>query len=366
MSHRPSRVPPAPPFLRPCRVGAILLAGLAWATAQAATGDGTWSGFGGLPEGCNGRIAKAARAPDGRIVVAGVFTACGGAVANRVAAFDPSTGAWSSLGSGLENGVNGIAQAIDIAGSDIYIGGDFTLAGTVPAARVARWNGSAWSSLGTGAANGVGGGPVQAIAVTAGVVYVAGDFNAAGGNPANRIARWNGSAWSTLGSGTSNGVGAGVRALAVDGGDLYAGGFFTTAGGNAANWVARWNGSAWSSLGSGSANGVNGFVNALLVTTPGVLLAAGNFNLAGGATANRVARWSGGAWSSLGTGAENGVGPGGTGSSLAQLGGEVLVGGTFTVAGTTTALRVARWNGSAFSALEIGRASCRERVLIEV
>ena len=220
MAQHPSWASPLALVLRPFLAGAILLAGLAWASSRAAAADGTWSGFGGLPEGCNGRIAKAARAPDGRIVVAGIFTACGGAVANRVAVFDPATGAWSSLGNGAENGVNGIAQAIDIAGSDIYIGGDFSLAGTVPATRVARWNGSSWSSLGTGAANGVSGGPVQAIAVSGNLVYVAGDFSSAGGIAANRIARWNGSAWSTLGSGASNGVGAGVRALAVDGVDL--------------------------------------------------------------------------------------------------------------------------------------------------
>ena len=46
--------------------------------------------------------------------------------------------------------------------------------------------------------------------------------------PANYIAKWNGSAWSALGSGM-NGA---VYALAVDGaGNLYAGGEFTTAGG---------------------------------------------------------------------------------------------------------------------------------------
>jgi hypothetical protein len=34
-------------------------------------------------------------------------------------------------------------------------------------------------------------------------------------------------------------------------GDVYVGGFFTSAGGVAANYIARWNGTEWSSLGSG-------------------------------------------------------------------------------------------------------------------
>ena len=44
-----------------------------------------------------------------------------------------------------------------------------------------------------------------------------------------------------------------VNALAVSGTNLYAGGYFTTAGGVPANNIAKWDGSAWSALGSGMA-----------------------------------------------------------------------------------------------------------------
>ena len=54
--------------------------------------------------------------------------------------------------------------------------------------------------------------------------------------------------WSALQS-DMNGY---VRTLAVYNGELYAGGTFTTAGGVSANYITKWNGSAWSALGSGS------------------------------------------------------------------------------------------------------------------
>ena len=42
------------------------------------------------------------------------------------------------------------------------------------------------------------------------------------------------------------------NALAVSGTNLYAGGYFTKAGGVPANYIAKWDGSAWSALGSGT------------------------------------------------------------------------------------------------------------------
>ena len=63
------------------------------------------------------------------------------------------------------------------------------------------------------------------------------------------IAKWDGTVWSSLGSGMN---GDQVLALALDGaGTLYAGGEFTTTGEVSANFIAKWDGTAWSPLGSG-------------------------------------------------------------------------------------------------------------------
>jgi hypothetical protein len=68
-----------------------------------------------------------------------------------------------------------------------------------------------------------------------------------------------------------------VSALAVNGTDLYAGGFFTTAGGVPASYIAKWDGNAWSPLGSG----VNNLVYALAADGTGHLFVGGTFSLAG-------------------------------------------------------------------------------------
>jgi prepilin-type N-terminal cleavage/methylation domain-containing protein len=78
-------------------------------------------------------------------------------------------------------------------------------------------------------------------AVSGSDVYAGGNFTTAGGSAANYIAKWDGSAWSALGSGMGGTAFPGVNALAVSGSDLYAGGFFTTAGGKVSGYAARAN-----------------------------------------------------------------------------------------------------------------------------
>ncbi|MBP7951227.1 MAG: hypothetical protein KA004_16370, partial [Verrucomicrobiales bacterium] len=74
-----------------------------------------------------------------------------------------------------------------------------------------------------------------------------------------------------------SGMNGTVEALAVSGSDLYAGGNFTTAGGTSANRIAKWNGSAWSALGSG----VNDRVHDLAADSNDHLFVGGRFLAAG-------------------------------------------------------------------------------------
>jgi Putative binding domain, N-terminal len=219
--------------------------------------------------------------------------------------------------------------------------GGVTTAGGNSANRVAKWNGSFWSSMGSGMVyvEYPESTTVYTLLWDGANLYAGGHFTAAGGTSANYVARWDGSSWSPLGSG----VGNWVQSLAWDGANLYAGGVFGIAGGNSANNIAKWNGSSWSPLGSG----VNNYV--LSLAWDGANLYAGGwFSAAGGNSASHIARWDGSSWSPLGCGVNGDV------WSLAWDGANIYAGGEFTIAGGNRANYIAKWDGSSWSPLGTG------------
>ena len=186
------------------------------------------------------------------------------------------------------------------------VGGSFTevcgnaacSTGNLSVNRIAQWNGAAWSALGSGLDNDV---LVLASASGGGILYVGGFFtracdnapcNSASLSP-NHLAQWDGSAWSAMG----NGVNSFVNAVAVSGSNVYVGGAFTAAGGLSVNHIAQWNGKHWSGLG----HGVNGAVQALAVSGSNLFVGGGFSHACGNAacnsgnlTVNNIAQWNGG------------------------------------------------------------------------
>jgi hypothetical protein len=279
----------------------------------------------------------------GNLYAGGGFTSAGGVATNYISKWNGSS--WSALGSGMNWQGEVDAFVFDNSGN-LYVGGQFDTAGGVAANYIAKWDGNSWSALGTGMNS-----YVHALAFDSlGNLYAGGEFTTAGGVTANYIAKWDGNSWSALGTGITGMDTGYVHALAVDrSGNLYAGGQFDTMGGVPANNIAKWNGSSWSALGSGfGGGGIYGKIDkALAIDGSGNLYAGGNFTTAGGATVNYIAKWNGSAWSALGTGMSDEV------MSLAiDRSGNIIAGGRFTTAGSdSTAIRIAKWNGSAWSAL---------------
>jgi len=311
----------------------------------------TWSSLGtGAQNGVNGQVNALAIDGLGRVYVGGFFTEAGGVSANRVARFDPATNTWSTLSTGAQNGSRVNALAIDGSGK-VYVGGDFTQAGGGSANYVARFDPAtnAWSTLGTVAQNGVNN-RVNALAIDgSGKVYVGGNFTQAGGVSANQVARFDPATntWSTLGTGSNNGVSfvnpnPSVLAFAIYGNDVIVGGQFTSAGGVSANRVARYSPvtNTWSALGV-SGSGVNSFVNALVVSGD-ILFVGGQFPLLtpSNQTANRLAiyNFATDTWSVFGSSPN--IGMDGAVFALAMAGGDLLAGGAFTQAGGITSNRI--------------------------
>jgi hypothetical protein len=168
----------------------------------------------------------------------------------------------------------GVTQAMTVWNDRLVVGGYHYSWN-----HIAQWNGSAWTTVGTGVNDGI-----EDLTVYEGDLIAGGWFTAAGGGPASSIARWNGSSWSEFGGGLGNSV----QNLEVSGNDLYVGGNFNSLTGDP-NYIARWDGAAWRPLGSG----LLGAPLALLADeATGKLWVGGNLLQSGGIPAVNAAQWT--------------------------------------------------------------------------
>ena len=140
----------------------------------------------------------------------------------------------------MGGGLSGPASAIAIVGTNVYFAGAFTNAGGVAVNRIARWDGQAWSQVGGVGIVGIG--SINAMAVIGTNLYVGGTFTNINGVRATRIARWDGASWTPLGSGIAfNATSGTIFAMRAVGQDLYVGGALQLAGGKPSYYLARWN-----------------------------------------------------------------------------------------------------------------------------
>lgn len=197
-----------------------------------------WSGMGAGIPGLFQEVYAITVLPNGDAIIGGSFTGAGGVIAKRIVRYNPITGVWSPLGTGVDDYVYALASLPD---GSVIAGGWFSEAGGVPASRIARYdpNTGVWSALGAGISGGVLPAVYALKVLPDGDVLVGGEFTAAGGVPANRIARCNPTTgvWSALGSGLNGAVGA---LEVLFGSDIVAGGGFTSAGGSISAYFARY------------------------------------------------------------------------------------------------------------------------------
>jgi hypothetical protein len=316
-----------------------------------------WDGFTwqSLHSSPNGVINSLAWDGSAHLIAGGSFTSIGGIVANRIAQWNGTR--WEPLGSGIDSDSQLDAYvgtlAFDRFGR-LYVGGSFTHVSGLLVNHVARWDGSAWTALGSGV-SGKDFAMVNALTFDGrGNLYAAGSFSMAGNASANSVAKWNGSEWRSLGDGVIGEINIkiGVEALAADGNTIYASGYFKTPEGAWNGAVKRWNGSAWEFVGDPMTceDSFTG-IHALTVDRNGNLFAGGEFCFAGSVSANNIARWDGSAWQALGadTSVNNEVF-----SIVVDAQDRLYAGGKFTAAGGKPANHIAMWDGQQWNSMAGG------------
>ena len=290
------------------------------------------------------------------VFIGGSFTTIGGVAAPRIVkAVISDTGIdYIPLGTGFSS-----AECYSLASfqGGLFAAGYFDLAGDVAGtAKLARWDGTAWNSVGAQLEGGLN----QLWGLTAwnsaqgNNLYISGNFTNIGGSGANFFARFDGTSFHPVGTAPI----AGNVPLIVfsshvhddgSGPAIYIGGRFTSVDGVPANRIARWNGTAWSAVGTGMlGSGSTPSVNTMVTFDDGTgdaLYAFGTFTASGTTPINRMAKWNGTSWEQRGGGASGTVFNALPIAGKAGEGDALLVSGQFTSIGADTRIRVALHEG---------------------
>lgn len=241
---------------------------------------------------------------------------------------------WGALNQGIIPGTsfNEEVTAMTSYNGNLVVGGYIENVSGTAANRIAMWNGSSWSAMGSGlSAN------VKALVVYNGVLYAGLESST------NSVMKWNSgtSTWTTAGGGFNNAV----YSLCVDSVNniLYAGGAFTSPG----SLVAKYNGTAWSNVANGLNNGNFPAVNKLIIFK-NELYAGGGFNPSS-STIKNVAKLNGTSWVKAGNNLPN---------NLVLCFGvykdQLYIGGVFNQVGSLTANGVAVLGSTGWTAVSDG------------
>jgi trimeric autotransporter adhesin len=248
--------------------------------------------------------------------------------------------AWRPLGKGMSGDGYPNVAALAVMDDVLYAGGGFTRADETEARGVAKWNGERWVPVGSGFE-----GVVSCMAVADQYLFVGG-YLKVGGNSFSGVAKWNGVSWAP--AAWLNDPNGQVKAVAFVNGELYVGGttsFFHSGGRPVSYNVAKWDGIGWTPLNGGVSGGVGRVGVNSLIANGNDLIAAGSFTIAGGVGANNVARWDGTSWSALGEGSHLPA------NALAVSSGRIFCGAGF---GPFPIASIAAWDGTRWARLGSG------------
>ncbi len=273
---------------------------------------------------------------------------------NTVVRRDPNSDNWTQLGSVFVSSSTTPRPSLIYAlatmpNGDIVAGGSFDRIGGASRTRVARWDGTTWNTMGSG----LGATVYDLLAMPNGDLYAAGTFAGSGITPDTRgIARWNGSAWTSVGGGLTNPNDFGYRLAKHPSGDVVLAGKFVSVGnvGNINN-IARWNGSVWSSIGSGIPLGTNEYISCLDIAPDGRIAATAVFDDGVSPYRHTIYLWENTSWRVIALEQSTLVSSAKINETKFLADGSLVIVGRFQTFQGITVNSIARWNGnwSAFS-----------------
>lgn len=250
----------------------------------------TWAALGTGITGAATSVFAITEDASGNIYAGGTFTGAGG-VANTSQLAKWNGAAWVSITPTVANN-SVLAIAFDNVGN-LYAGGSFTTINGVAAVGIAKFDGTTWTAL---AAGPTGVSINSLLFDRAWNLYVGGTYTFTSTNIAKYVPSTN--TWVALGVGLTGGA---VRGIAFDdGGNLYVGGQFTASGAVTLTKLARWTGSGWFPLSTGTAGGTNAVSEMTWNGIQHLLYIGGVFTSAGGiSTPDSAVTWNGGGFGFL-------------------------------------------------------------------
>ena len=295
--------------------------------------------------GTNGTVYAMAVQSDGKILIGGAFTLYNGQACNRIARLnsDGSLDATFNAGSGANSAVRAIALQSD---GNILAGGDFTTFDGAGCGRIVRLNSNgsldATFTTGSGAGN-----TINTIVVQSdNKILVGGKFTTYNSIVRNHIARLNsnGTLDNTFYSGIYDGGEVNSIALQSDG-KVLIGGIFYAYSAYFLEGIVRLNTNGSLDATFNSIGGANNVIYSMALQKDGKILIAGAFTAYGGTSRNRLARLN--ATGTLDLSFDPGRGSNETCNATAiQSDGKILLGGSFTTYGNAPKFRITRVNSN--------------------
>ena len=288
-------------------------------------------------------------APDGSLYAAGWFTKIGASDIAHVAKLSNNT--WTQVA-----GAPDTARLVRLVGTKLCVG----TSSNANEVGLHCLEGGSWVDKGFPEVFG----DINALGEQDGNLVVAGRFSFSDEPESpGSLARWTGSKWELVGGGIQGNGDAIVTDMEIDGDKIYVTGSVTFAGGQQVSHVAMWDTakSRWSSLNDGIFGQSGGFNmappgQALVLDQGGELYVGGSFSMIGGRNALGIARWDGNQWNPVDDPTAKRLGVNGSVITVANGPGDSLyVGGEFhLVGGDVAAVNIGHFAGDVWSPLGVG------------